>query len=52
VVRDEFSYQSSGGVVSMRGIMSYEMAMGSNEMRCVCRGTPSALYSDQSAIPL
>jgi hypothetical protein len=44
VVRDEFSYWSGVVVVAMRGLMSYEMAMWCDEMRCICRGTPSALY--------
>jgi hypothetical protein len=40
----EFSFRSSGGVVAMRGLMSYEVVMGCDEMRCFRRGTPSALY--------
>jgi hypothetical protein len=39
-----FLLLSSGGVVAIRWLMSYEMAKGCDEMRCVCRGTASALY--------
>jgi hypothetical protein len=32
VVEGEFSCRSSGGVVAMRGLMSYEVVMGCDEM--------------------
>jgi hypothetical protein len=42
-VKDEFSYRSSGGVVAMRGLMSYVMTVGFDEIGCVCSlvGVPS-----------
>jgi hypothetical protein len=33
-VESEFSYQSSGGVVAVRGLMIYEVVMGCDELRC------------------
>jgi hypothetical protein len=38
-VDSEFSYRSSGGIVAMERLMSYEVVMGCDEMRCVHRGT-------------
>jgi hypothetical protein len=51
-VEGEFSCLSSGRVVAMRGLMSYEMVIGCDEMRCLRRGTPRPYIDDQRVIPL
>jgi hypothetical protein len=42
----------SGGVVAMRGLMSYEVVMGCDEVRWIRRGTPQPFIDDQRVIPL
>jgi hypothetical protein len=36
----------------MRRLISYEVVMGCDEMRCFHRGTPRPYIDDQRAIPL
>jgi hypothetical protein len=52
VVKGEFSCRSSGCVVAMRRLMSYEVTTGCDEMRCVRMDTPQLYIDDQRVIPL
>jgi hypothetical protein len=57
VVEGEFSYRCSGGVVVVRGLVSYEVVMGCDELRGVMRDgfvrvPPQAYIDDQRVIPL
>jgi hypothetical protein len=45
-VDGEFSCRSTGGVVALRRLMSYEVVMGCDEMRCLRIGTPRPYIDD------